>query len=111
MATRLTYAIKFVADMDKAVAFYRDTLGLTLKFASPDWSEFITGDTTLALHAASDKNPAGKVELGFGVDDVGVFHREASAAGVTFTQAPKSEHGTTLATFLDCEGAQVSVSS
>ncbi len=65
----------------------------------------------MALHAASDKNPAGKVELGFGVEDVEAFHREASAAGIPFTQAPKSEHGATLATFLDCEGAQVSVSS
>jgi catechol 2,3-dioxygenase-like lactoylglutathione lyase family enzyme len=27
--------IKFVADMDKAVQFYRDTLGLTVKFESP----------------------------------------------------------------------------
>ena len=54
---RLNYAIKFVADMDKAIAFYRDTLGLELKFASPFWTEFATGETTLALHPASDENP------------------------------------------------------
>ena len=29
------YAIKFVADMDKAVKFYRDVLGLKVKFESP----------------------------------------------------------------------------
>jgi hypothetical protein len=28
MGTRLTYVIKFVADMDAAIAFHRDTLGL-----------------------------------------------------------------------------------
>jgi catechol 2,3-dioxygenase-like lactoylglutathione lyase family enzyme len=58
--TQLRYVIKFVADMDKAVTFYRDVFGLELKFESPGWSEFVTGGTTLALHPASDKNPAGR---------------------------------------------------
>jgi catechol 2,3-dioxygenase-like lactoylglutathione lyase family enzyme len=53
--TQFKYAIKFVADMDKAVKFYRDVLGLQLKFESRGWSEFVTGETTLALHPASDK--------------------------------------------------------
>ena len=30
--TQFRYAIKFVADMDKAVKFYRDVLGLQVKF-------------------------------------------------------------------------------
>ena len=60
--TQFRYVIKFVTDMNKAVKFYRDVLGLTLKFESPGWSEFVTGETTLALHPASEKNPGGKVE-------------------------------------------------
>jgi hypothetical protein len=68
--TQFRYAIKFVADMDRAVKFHRDVLGLKVKFESPGWSEFATGETTLALHPASDKNPAGKIELGFTVADV-----------------------------------------
>jgi catechol 2,3-dioxygenase-like lactoylglutathione lyase family enzyme len=76
--TQMKYAIKFVADMDKAVKFYRDVLGLQVKFESPGWSEFVTGDTTLALHPASEKNPAGKVELGFTVGDVEAFYRDMS---------------------------------
>ena len=67
MDAKLTYVIEFVADMDRAVKFYRDAIGLSLKFQSPGWSEFSTGETTLALHPASEKNPPGKVELGFGV--------------------------------------------
>jgi len=59
--------IKFVADMNRAVKFYRDVLGLPLKFESPSWSEFITGETALALRPASQKNPAGAGELGFTV--------------------------------------------
>jgi catechol 2,3-dioxygenase-like lactoylglutathione lyase family enzyme len=38
METHLRYAIKFVADMEKAVKFHRDVLGLKLKFESPGWS-------------------------------------------------------------------------
>jgi len=33
--TKLRYVIKFVADMNKAVEFHRDVLGLQLKFESP----------------------------------------------------------------------------
>ena len=55
LGTQLRYVIKFVADMDKAVKFYRDVIGLKVKFESPGWSEFVTGETTLALHPASEK--------------------------------------------------------
>jgi catechol 2,3-dioxygenase-like lactoylglutathione lyase family enzyme len=34
MTVKLGYAIHFVADMDRAVSFYRDTLGLTLESRS-----------------------------------------------------------------------------
>ena len=110
MAVALTYAIHFVADMDRAVAFYRDTLGLTLKFASPGWSEFATGETTLALHPSSDENPPGTTHLGFGTPDVRGFHRTMTAAGVRFTREPEPLHGVTLAEFVDPDGARCSVS-
>jgi catechol 2,3-dioxygenase-like lactoylglutathione lyase family enzyme len=83
---QLRCVIKFVADMQKAVKFYRDVLDLTLKFESPGWSEFATGETTLALHPASDKNPAGKVELGFTVADVEAFYWDMSAKSVLFSR-------------------------
>jgi len=107
---RLAYVMKFVSDMDAAVAFYRDTLGLPLKFQTPGWSEFVTGETTLALHIASPDNPAGGCELGFSVEDIEAFHAAKAAAGVTFTRPPEEEHGVKLATFLDCDGAKVGVS-
>jgi len=46
---KLNYSIEFVADMDRAVKFYRDVLGLPLKFQSTGWSEFSTGETSLGL--------------------------------------------------------------
>ena len=107
---KLTYVINFVADMDRAVKFYRDVLGLPLKFESPGWSEFATGETRLALHPASAKNPAGAMELGFGVADVEKFHSEMIAKGVRFTMPPtKQDFGGILAQFVDSEGAHCSV--
>jgi catechol 2,3-dioxygenase-like lactoylglutathione lyase family enzyme len=110
MAIKLGYAIHFVADMNRAVAFYRDTLGLELRFSSPGWSEFATGPTTLALHPASAENPAGTTHIGLHADDVAGAHRALSAAGVRFTRGPTPEHGVTLAEFVDSEGARVSLS-
>jgi predicted enzyme related to lactoylglutathione lyase len=111
VTAKLSYAIEFVGDMNRAVRFYRDVIGLPLKFESPDWSEFSTGETTLALHPASDKNPAGKVEIGFEVPDLQKFHSEMMAKGVKFPVAPKKQaYGSLLAQFQDSEGASVSVS-
>ncbi|HKP70793.1 MAG TPA: VOC family protein, partial [Pyrinomonadaceae bacterium] len=83
---KLNYVIKYVADMNTAVAFYRDTLGLELRFQSPDWSEFSTGETTLALHAANDEHPAGTASIGFRVDDIDAFYN--GDKGIEFKSAP-----------------------
>ena len=107
---KLQYVIKFVADMDRAVTFYRDVLGLPLKFHSSGWSEFVTGETILALHPASQKNLAGAVELGFNVPDLDKFHQEMTATGVHFSMPPtKQDFGGLLAQFVDSEGAHCSV--
>jgi lactoylglutathione lyase len=109
---RLMHVIEFVANMDAAVKFYRDVIGLPLKFQSPGWSEFVTGETSLALHPASDSKPAGCVELGFVTDDLPKFHQEMSAKGVKFSMPPtKQEYGRMLAQFVDSEGAHSSVSA
>ena len=112
MNLKLSHVIEFVADMDAAVKFYRDTIGLPLKFQSPGWSEFVTGETSLALHPASQAKPAGSVELGFTVGDLGAFHQEMSAKGVKFSMPPtKQEYGRMLAQFVDSEGGHSSVSA
>lgn len=111
MAAKLTYVIEFVEDMDRAVKFYRDIVGLPLKFQSPGWSEFETGETTLGLHPASEKNRAGKCEVGFNVENLQSFYEQLRAKGVVFSMPPKKQDfGGTLAQFVDSEGAHVSVS-
>jgi predicted enzyme related to lactoylglutathione lyase len=110
MLAKLTYVIKFVKDMDAAVGFHRDTLGLALKFQSPEWSEFSTGETTLALHAASEANPAGSVEIGYSVKNLKDVYASRQSNGLRFTGEPKPLHGTLLGTILDSEGARCSIS-
>ena len=53
---RVNYAIVFVSDMTRSVIFYRDVLGLPLRFESPGWTEFATegapdfwGDASMIL--------------------------------------------------------------
>ena len=57
---RVNYAIVFVSDMQRSVAFYRDVVGLTLRFQTSHWTEFATDGATLALHAAEAPQPEGE---------------------------------------------------
>jgi lactoylglutathione lyase len=107
---QLTYAIKYVADMDRAVAFHRDVLGLELKFQSPEWSEFATGETTLALHHSTPDKQAGTVELGFASDDLGTFYARREELGAEFTKPPTEMHGMHIAQLRDPDGADTSIS-
>jgi lactoylglutathione lyase len=110
MTMKLTYVIKYVGDMGQAIQFYKDQLGLTLRFQSPEWSEFETGDTTLALHLASHDHPAGTSQLGFGIPDIDSFYAEKKDNGVEFISAPSDLFGSRIAKFKDSEGAECSVS-
>jgi predicted enzyme related to lactoylglutathione lyase len=111
MKSRFSYAITFVSDMEKAIAFHREVLGLTPKFTTPHWSEFETGDVTLALHPASPENPAGTVQLGFAVDDVAKLYATRGDNGLDFTSPPRPQSGSTLARIRNSEGAEISLSS
>ena len=110
MQAIFSHSILFVADMERAVAFYRDVMGLPLRFQSPGWSEFDTGPVTLALHPASERNPAGHVELGFKTADLAGLYAAREANGLRFSRPPEDEHGTLLATIVGCEGEEISLS-
>jgi lactoylglutathione lyase len=106
---QMAYVMVFVDDMDAGVGFYRDTLGLPLRFASPGWSEFETGATTLALHPSSKDNPAGTMRLGFQVPDMGACRAQLAQRGITLTGEPRSEHGMLLAEFKGPAGMRYSL--
>jgi lactoylglutathione lyase len=111
MQARFTYAIRFTADMAATTAFYRDTLGLKVRFETPFWTEFETGEVTLALHPASAENPPGAVQLGFRTDDVRRLHAEAAANGLAFTAAPREQQGIQIARIRDADGVEITLSS
>ena len=109
MDIQLSYIICFVDNRDEAIRFFRDTLGFALRYQAPDWAEFTTGETTLALHPASPKNPAGTYQLGFRVPDLAKFHQQMVAKGIQFTRPPELEFGEKIASFVDARGTEYSV--
>ena len=114
---RLNYAIVYVSDMKRSVAFYRDALGLPLKFESPSWSEFATDGATLALHSsetaaatmAVSLPPAGQCRPGFSVSSLDDFHTRLTARAVPCVQEPHDTFGARIAQYLDPDGLTISV--
>jgi lactoylglutathione lyase len=116
---KLDYAIVFVSDMKRSIAFYRDILVLPLKFESPEWSEFANEGSTIALHLADSVNPpragegitpAGSCHLGFQVEDLNAFHRDMQAKRVRCINPPKRQDvGIYLALYADPDGLPISV--
>jgi len=47
---RVDTIILLVKDIDASVSFYEQVVGMSLKFKSPGWAEFVLGDVHLALH-------------------------------------------------------------
>jgi len=119
MFTQIDYTMVTVSDMTRSVAFYRDVLGIPLKFESPDWTEFLTGATTLALHgggqpaeAAARGNGdkiAGTCSLGFNVADVDQTYEDLKAKGAIFVMPPSQREGEgiKLAVCIDPDGLPI----
>src|SRR5437588_4025668 len=115
---QLDYVIVYVSDMQRSLAFYRDVLGLTLKFTSPGWTEFVTGSTTVALHTARGEKsaevpslpPAGQAQLGFMVDDLQATYEALKAQQVFFSLPPTKQHsGVTLSVSHDPDGLGITI--
>ncbi len=53
MPTRLGYAILFVSDLDRAIGFYRDVIGVPLRFRADAYAEFATEGAKFALFRAA----------------------------------------------------------
>ncbi len=115
---RVSHAIVFVSDMNRSVAFYRDVLGLPLKFASPGWTEFATSGATLALHASvapdsedsrTQRVSAGRCRPGLSVPNLDEFHTKMLDRNVPCVQEPKKVFGSRIAQYADPDGLAISV--
>jgi len=111
VANSLSFAIRFVSNMDESIRFHEQQLGLRLRFRTPEWTEFDTGDTTLALHLASKANPPGTTQVGFRIADVDTFCREAMRYGCMVVAQPAEMHGARVARLVDPDGAEFTVST
>jgi lactoylglutathione lyase len=116
---RVSYAIVLVSDMRRAVSFYRDVLGLPLRFESPSWTEFATDGATLALHQSEGPNSAiddpqqvyaGRCRPGLSVPDLNAFHKRMIENNVPCIQEPKETFGARIAQYVDPDGMVISVS-
>jgi lactoylglutathione lyase len=115
---RVNYAIIFVSDMARSIAFYRDVIGLPLRMDSPHWTEFSTEGATLALHlsdapagqrADPHNVPAGHCRPGLSVPDLDAFHQRMTEMKVICIDPPKNVFGAKLAQYLDPDGLSISV--
>lgn len=77
-------------DLDRAIAFYRDQLGLPFLFrAPPQLAFFDCAGTRLLLDVAEDKefDHPGSI-LYFSVDDIEAMYRTLQSRGVKFRKEP-----------------------
>jgi predicted enzyme related to lactoylglutathione lyase len=84
MVKGLTTIICEVADMDRSVAFYRDTFGCTFETQTPFWSSFELAGTRIGLHPAfsnSGSATGGGWILGVEVDDLRAFKQSLVGRG------------------------------
>lgn len=97
----LDYVVLFVADVDVAEHFYRNTLGLELQHRSGDYVQFTLGDTRLSLYARAamsavlgrqlaSESSSEKFELGFKVGNCDAAVAELAAGGATVVTPPKT---------------------
>lgn len=113
MDARIWYVNVFTTDLQRAVGFYRDTLGLPLRFQDESfgYASFATAGVGLGVAQVDPDAPEMRgmtgrhTGIGFGVPDLEAAHRELAAKGVRFTMPPtKQPWGGTMATFADPDG-------
>jgi catechol 2,3-dioxygenase-like lactoylglutathione lyase family enzyme len=115
---RLDVVVLFVADLERATAFYRDTLGLPQQSQDPGSSAFELDTTLLLLVSVADaqdllspevvplRRPAGATsQLVAFVEDVDAVYTDFAARGVTFIRPPIDRAwGLRTAHFTDPDG-------
>jgi len=101
----------YVTDMDRAVKFYTELLGLKLQYqAGNDWAQVQAGATlVIGLHPTHPGGPQagrkGSTEVGFELDEpIEAVHAKLTERGVTFDGPVMDTGHIKLAYFKDPDG-------
>lgn len=104
-------------DVPRAVAFYRDSLGVPFLFEAPGLAFFDLGGVRLMLGTAEspEHDHPGSI-LYFQVPDIEAAHEELGSRGVVFDRPPHliakmPDHDLWMAFFKDSEGNQLALMS
>ncbi len=81
-----------VRDLDRAVAFYRDVLGMAFLFRVPNLAFFDCGGTWLMLGGAEPAFDHPASILYFDVEDIAAAYETLKGRGVAFRDAPHVVH-------------------
>lgn len=94
-----------VHHMDRAIAFYRDVIGLDRNESSPWWSELSCGTAIVALHGGGSEEFK-RTGLSFTVDDIFVACEFVAQGGGRVRSGPedRGDEGIYLAELTDPEG-------
>jgi methylmalonyl-CoA/ethylmalonyl-CoA epimerase len=105
-----------ITDIDRAVAFYRDQLGLTFLFQFPGMAFFKCGEVRLYLTNPENPEFAGTSIIYFRVGSIAAAHAALVEKGVTFVEPPRKIHADDrhelwLASFRDPDGNTLALMS
>jgi methylmalonyl-CoA/ethylmalonyl-CoA epimerase len=103
-------------DLARAVAFYRDVLGVRFLFEVPRMAFFDLGPVRLMLAEHEGENDFSGSILYYGVEDIRDAHATLVERGVDFDQGPSliaemEDHDLWMAFFRDSEGNQLALMS
>ena len=110
---QLWYVNVFVSDLQRAVGFFRDTLGLPLEFEDEKfgYASFAPEGVRMGVARVEPGAPESQslvgrhTGIGFGVPDLDAAYRELEAKRVRFTMVPTRQPWRGyMATFADPDG-------
>ncbi len=110
--------IIYVQNMKGEVHFYRDILGLSIRYpqglddySEEMWVEFELGDCTLALHGGAQDSPDDLHEIVFKVENVARARQMIINSGIAMDEMRTLEDGSPIAEGRDPDGHRFSIRS